>query len=378
MERHFIDHHDVELFVATSEGFSHPQIPSLQLDPPELWQRIQQTRYCRAVHNVELLVQSRWLPASLLAAAHTFKPEAIFTVADLTLSEWARLLAQRLDIPLIVNYQDWWPRGQFYYPLEVPYPWLVPLLERRFRRLYQQAALAFCTSEGMRDFLGHHPNSHVLYPIGDGKQAMPPSVANSTQEQSLPIQKRQLVYTGTAFGSYGQMLLKLAELLKRHSGWELVIYGKQPDWPEELLAEAQRSGLYRGFLPFSQIRSVLAKADACLSVMSFDPALEVMMRTSFTTKVLDYCSAARPIIMWGPAFCSPIRLIEKHQSGFTVITPEPEAVLACLARLDREPELAEQLSYQASWLAAHDLSHDSIHGVFTGQINQLLASRRSA
>jgi len=378
MKRHFIDHHDIELFVATSENFSHPLIASLQLDPPDLWQRIKRTRYFRAFHNVEILAQTRWLPASLLTAAQTFKPEAIFTVADLTLSEWARLLAQRLDIPLIVNFQDWWPRGQFYYPHEVPYPWAVPVLERRFRRLYQQADLAFCTSEGMRDFLGNHPNSHVLYPIGDGQQSMRPIDSHSSPEQTLPVQKRQLVYTGTAFGSYGQMLLKLAELLKLYSRWELVIYGKQPDWPEELLAEARRSGLYRGFLPFSQIRTVLAKADACLSVMSFDPHLDVMMRTSFTTKVLDYCSAARPIIMWGPAFCSPIRLIAKHQAGFTVTTPEPAAVVACLEQLDSQPGLEKQLATQASWLANHDLSHNSIHGVFTSQINQLVATRRFA
>jgi glycosyltransferase involved in cell wall biosynthesis len=173
------------------------------------------------------------------------------------------------------------------------------------------------------------------------------------------------------------MLLKLAELLRNHPSWELVIYGKQPDWPEPLLTQAQRSGLYRGFLPFQQLRSVLAAADACLSVMSFDPALEVMMRTSFTTKVLDYCSAARPLIMWGPPFCSPIRLIEKHQSGFTVITRDPAAVVQCLERLDREPELADELASQSGWLAANALSHDCIHGVFTSQINKLVFARRS-
>ena len=382
MQRHFIDHADVELFVATSEAFHHPTIASFHLLPSPWWQRLKQTRFCRSLHNLEILAQPRSLPASLIEAATIFQPDAIFTVADLTLSEWARLLARRLNLPLIVNFQDWWPRGQFYYSHEVPFPWLLPVLERRFHRLYREAALAFCTSEGMRDFLGSHPNSHVLYPIGDrcgeGPPTIPASPLQTDTPPSPPGRKCQLIYTGTAFGSYGQMLLNLAELLKGHAHWELVIYGKQPDWPVPVLAEAQRSGLYRGFLPFRQLRSVLASADACLSVMSFDPALEVMMRTSFTTKLLDYCSAARPLIMWGPAFCSPIRLIEKHHSGFSVTTPNPEGVMACLDRLDWEPELGHQLAARASWLAAHDLSHDSIHGVFTSQIHQLVAARGSA
>jgi glycosyltransferase involved in cell wall biosynthesis len=381
MQRHFIHHADVKLFVATSEAFDHPTIPSLRLVNRPWWQRLKKTRFCRTLHNLEVLAQTITLPNSLVEEASAFKPDAIFTVADLTLSEWARLLARRLNLPLIVNFQDWWPRGQFYYPHEVPFPWLLPLLERRFHRLYQNAELAFCTSEGMREFLGSHPNSHVLYPIGDpsGEEqtSNPTNQALPGTQPSSPGRKRQLIYTGTAFGSYGQMLLKLAELLENHPSWELVIYGKQPDWPEPFLTQAQRSGLYRGFLPFEQLRSVLAGADACLSVMSFDPALEVMMRTSFTTKVLDYCSAARPLIMWGPSFCSPIRLIEKHQSGFTVTTPDPAAVVHCLERLERDPELSDQFASRAGWLAAHDLSHDSIHGIFTSQINQLVATRRS-
>jgi glycosyltransferase involved in cell wall biosynthesis len=378
MKRHFVDHDDVQLFIATTEPFSHPGIPSIKLQLPELWQRLKQTRYCRVLHNAEILSQTLWLPPTLIKSVRSFQPDAIFTVADLTLSEWARLLAKCTGIPLIVNFQDWWPRGQFYYNHEVPFPWLVPLLERRFARLYRQSALSFCTSEGMREFLGPHPNSHVLYPIGDKQQVTPFMPSEWRVTPGTDRRRKQLIYTGTAFGSYGRMLLKLADQLITHTSWKLVIYGKQPDWPDHVLAAAISSGLYRGFLPFDQLRAVLSTADACLSVMSFDSELELMMRTSFTTKVLDYCTAGRPIIMWGPAFCSPSRLIKKHQSGLTVTTPDPSGVLACLERLDHEPELDQELASQASWLAANILSHDNIHAVFINQINQLLENRRFA
>jgi hypothetical protein len=117
---------------------------------------------------------------------------------------------------------------------------------------------------------------------------------------------------------------------------------------------------------------VLAAADACLSVMSFDPDLEVMMRTSFTTKVLDYCSAGRPILMWGPSFCSPIRLLNRRRAGLTITTPCPADVLACLERLDTEPDLSDELSKAALALADGELSHASIHATFVGEIRRLV------
>jgi hypothetical protein len=372
MRRHFLEHDDMDLFVATSEAFEEPGVPQLTLKAPAWWRRIGRTRFWRAVHNAEIIALAHRLPPDLLAAARQYRPDAIFTVADLTLSDNARLLARRLGLPLIVNFQDWWPRGQFYYPQETPFRPLVPLLERRFRRLYREAALAFCTSEGMREFLGPHPNSHVLYPIGSGEAGAPMTWLAAPESPAPQPGKRQLVYTGTAFGSYGRMLQELAAALEGHPRWELVIYGKRPDWPAERIAAAEASGLYRGFLPFEQLRTVLASADACLSVMSFDPALDLMMRTSFTTKVLDYCSAGRPILMWGPPFCSPIRLLERQRAALTITTPDAAGVLACLEQLDEEPRLSEELARAALALAHGELSHASIHGTFVSEIRRLL------
>lgn len=369
MRRHFIDHNDLDVLVVTNELFDDSHCASIHLQSSPLCQRLKNTRFIRFLQNAEILAHSRWLPSSLIAASQQFRPDLIFTVADLTLSETARLLANRLSLPLVVNFQDWWPRGQFYYSHEIPYQFLVPYLERRFRRLYQQSDLAFCTSEGMRDYLGSHPNSHVLYPIGDGSQS-----AQSCYTRILqPARKSQLVYTGTAFGSYGQMLLCLADALSDHPSWELVIYGKEPDWPCAVLSLAKQTGLYRGFLPFEQLRTVLASADACLSVMSFEPDLEVMMRTSFTTKVLDYCSAGSPVIMWGPSFCSPIRLIQKHQAGLTITSPDASAVLDSLQRLDREPGLHNQLADSAKRLANTELAHFNIHALFMREISRVIA-----
>jgi glycosyltransferase involved in cell wall biosynthesis len=367
MRRHLLEHDDFEVFVATSGEFEEPGVKSYHLGNPAWLDRIGRTRFWRVVRNIEMLFFGGRLPADLVEAAREFKPEVILTVVDLTISKGAFRLAEKLGIPVITNFQDWWPRGQFYYPQERPYSFLVPFFERRFRRYFKSSDLVFCTSEGMKEFLGPHPNSHVLYPIGSNvpiEDQVPP-------EEAVSPGKRRLIYTGTAFGLYGRMLRDLALAMEGHPDWELVIYGKRPDWPEAELKKAESSGLYRGFLPFEKLQGELRKAHACLSVMSFDPSLEVMMRTSFTTKVLDYCSAGRPVIMWGPGYCSPVRLIKRRQAGLAVERPDADGVLEALKELDNE-HTRQVLSVAALKLAKEELSHSSIHKIFVSEVNRLI------
>lgn len=473
MRRHFVEHRDFEVFVATTADFSESGIYSLKLSRPAWLKRLSNTRWVRLVYHFEILFQATRLSPDVLKAAQEFRPQAVFTVADLSLAEQARKLARMLKVPLIVNFQDWWPRGQFYYDFEKPYFWARPILERRFRRLYREANLAFCTSEGMKEFLGPHPNSHVLYPIGardessvesrasrgeskeekaktdlntdfmdghgcrttkytdfheNGKQgdaqgtcagdsesdsltskladapiseslissadgpASSPATSHSqpdTAPEALALEsgrstldsavakrrKKRLIYTGTAFGSYGKMLRELARELEKQEDWELVIFGNTPDWPKEELKRAQQTGIYHGLLKFEELQRELHEADACLAVMSFEPELEVMMRTSFTTKMLDYCRAGKPVVLWGPDYCSPIRLAKNKNAAFTVEKPEVAGVRESLHLLQFEKGLAEKLSIAALALSAGDLAHKNIHKIFILEINRIVGHK---
>lgn len=375
MKRHFIDNSDFELFVASSNVFEQKGVLSLYIPRPRWLQRLSDTRFVRAVRHFEMLFHSRHFPRNVLEAARAFRPDAVFTVADLTLSEQARKLAAILGVPLIVNFQDWWPQGQFYYPFERPYRLTVPILEKRLRRLYRKAALAFCTSEGMKEFLGPHPNAHVLYPIGakpTGQASglvIPSRIGGHNPKNS----RLRLVYTGTAFGAYGLMLRDLVRELDKQEVWELVIYGNLPDWPTDEIERAKASGLYRGLLKFDELHLELRNADACLAVMSFEKNLELMMRTSFTTKVLDYCQVGRPLILWGPEYCPPVRLAKEKCAALVVENPDATKVIEALHRLQNEPGLPCKLSDSAYSLGADDLSHVNIHNVFVQEIFRLLS-----
>ena len=136
MRRHFIEHDDFDLFVATSARFEHPSVPSLEVKRHPALVRLSNTRFSRWVRQFEMAVESTHIPAEVFDAAYKFKPDAVFTVADNTLSWTAYHLARKLGVPLITNFQDWWPRGQFTLALEKPFVPVAALLKRRFHRLY--------------------------------------------------------------------------------------------------------------------------------------------------------------------------------------------------------------------------------------------------
>jgi hypothetical protein len=370
MRRHFVEHDDFDLFVATSGAFNHPTLPSLRVKRHPALVRLSNTRFSRWLRQFEMVFESAHISAEVLSAAQTFKPDAVFTVADNTLSWTAYHLARKLDVPIITNFQDWWPRGQFTLELEKPFPPVAALLDRRFHRLYQASLVAFCTSAGMREKLGPHPCAPVLYPCSAPRDPgfvpdfIPPSA-------SRPL---KLIYAGTVIRDYGRSVLRLAKALAGLPWIKFEVYGPPPDWPEPDFNWMRAEGIYRGLLPYAELKSRLRAADVCLTVMSFGRELELMMRTSFTTKFLEYVQFAKPVVVWGPEYCQPVRVARETGAGMSVETDEVAAVVGALQAL-RNPE-PWQKQARGAWSAAQGIfDHGEIHKTLVNAIKGALDKR---
>jgi len=162
--RHFVERDDFEIFVATdSADVQQYEAPYrfLRFDVPKWLKRMQHTRFYRWFWQYNQSVAGYFVPHRVWQASRIFKPDLVFTIAG----SWnwtarvAQRVARRLHVPLVASFNDWFDFGL------IVHPYFRGSIERAFRKFYQDCDLAFCTSEGMLEALGAHPNVHILYSI---------------------------------------------------------------------------------------------------------------------------------------------------------------------------------------------------------------------
>jgi glycosyltransferase involved in cell wall biosynthesis len=370
MHRMFVERSPFELHVASNADFAKDLLVHTQLRLSRPLHRLRKSRFgpqlAAWIADYENFVWPLTTNPALETAVETFKPDVILTLAECGLCHAARKTARRHGIPLAGLFLDWFPvmKGHF------GHEFTQPILSRRYRELYSACDLAFCTSDGMQEVLGPHPNSHVIYPMpGKGKVA----------ERPLPPsnKKFRLVYVGSVQNFYGRMLCALIEKITATDDLEIIVVGPNADWPLEILQRAKAKGVYLGFKSPDQAADLMASADALLVVMSFEKEHELFMRTSFTTKFLDYVAFGKPVILWGPEYCTPVRVARKHGGAIVVNQDDVEAIISACRHLSGDAVSREQLSQQARHLHQTLFNPDRLQEIFVREIEKLIRSRRS-
>lgn len=365
MYRHFVDRSPFELHVASNADFADGLMIHTQLRLPYLVHRLRKSRFGRRfaawIADYENLVWPLTANDALEEAVEKFQPQVILTLAECGLSHIARKTAQRHRIPLAGLFLDWFPVMKGHYGHKSTQQ----ILSRRYRELYGACDLAFCTSDGMQEVLGPHPNSQVIYPM-PGRHVVP--------EKAWPPRsgKFRLVYVGSVENFYGRMLCSLIEEIEATTDLEIIVVGPNADWPKQLRDRALTNGIYLGFKPPEEAARVLASADALLSVMSFEKEHELFMRTSFTTKFLDYVSFGKPVILWGPEYCTPVRVAREHGGAAVVSVADATAVVSLCRQIARDTESNEKLSKQALHLHQTLFNPDRLQEVFVQKITELV------
>src|SRR6266566_1741216 len=364
MYRHFIERSPFELHGASNADFAEGLVIHTQLRLPYPVHRLRKSRFGPGltawISDYENFIWPLTANDALEEAVEKFQPEVILTLAECGLCHIARKTARRHRIPLAGLFLDWFPVTRGHYGHKSTQR----ILSQRYHELYAACDLAFCTSDGMQEMLGPHPNSHVIYPM-PGRHRVP--------EKSWPPRtgKFRVVYVGSVENFYGRMLCSLIEKIEAESDLEIIVVGPNADWPKQLVERAQANGTYLGFKPPVEAAEVLASADALLSVMSFEKEHELFMRTSFTTKFLDYVSFGKPVVLWGPEYCTPVCVAREH-GGAAVVSAADATAVVCLCRnIARDTELNEKLSKQALQLHQTLFNPDRLQDIFVQKITEL-------
>ena len=369
MHRQLVERNPFELHIASNADFADDLVVHTPLRLPYLIHRLRKSRFgprlAGWITDYENFVWPLIPNRALEDAVEAFQPQVILTLAECGLSNLARKTAQRHRLPLAGLFLDWFPVMKGHYGHKSTQR----ILSRRYRELYAECDLAFCTSDGMQEILGPHPNSHVIYPM--------PGKYRVTAGNTFPNRtgRFRLVYVGSVENFYGRMLCLLIEKVEATSDLKIVVVGPNADWPKELLDRARARGTYIGFKPPEEAAEALASADALLVVMSFEKEHEVFMRTSFTTKFLDYVAFGKPVILWGPEYCEPVRVSRKHGGAAVVSTDDAGAVISLCRQIAGDTALKEELSKQALQLHRTLFNPDRLQAIFVGEIENLVAAR---
>jgi hypothetical protein len=370
--RHFVERNDFEIFVATdSIEVQQYDVPYrfLRFDVPRWLKRMQHTRFYRWFWQYNQSLAGYFVPDEVWQAARDFKPDLVFTVAG----SWnwtarlAQRLARRLQVPLVASFNDWFDFGV------MMHPYFRGSIEKAFREFYRNCDLAFCTSEGMLEALGPHPNAHILYPIGtslvDNKREFIPLASNG--------RPATVFFAGSLSFWYGAMLERLV-LAASDYPLRFEIFGSHvhASWSRDFDSFARTAGVYRGQVPFDQLRTHAEQADLLLLPMGFGDECAQTERTSFKTKFLDYLTFQKPIVVWGPEYCSAVRFAREFDAAECYTSPDAPGCIATLQNVARSPDRQKQLVANARRMYQSRFEPGRIHGVLLGECEKLVRQQR--
>lgn len=333
--RHFSQFPELSLAIATDDSQGLPAENLLEIKANRILNRLTRTRFYRWTHDICQCLHPFFNYKILRNYINNHKLDLIVTVAEGIHWIAAQKMSQEFNIPLVTIFHDWWP------DLAAIHPWAKETVEHRVKQLYQQSELAFCVSEGMQQLLGSHPNAQILYPIPDHFTLAPSNIICSKEK------KFKLVYAGSISGIYAPMMQGLCAALQEVQGLQLKLFGRQPTWSDTLLQQLNDQDIYGGFLPRDLLRQELSSASALLVTISFEEKNRRWAQTSFPSKLVEYCQYNKPIIIWGPDYCSAVRWGRKYQSALVVTSPLPQGLVKAVQELATQPEEQTRLKNKA-------------------------------
>ncbi len=290
-------------------------------------------------------------------------PHVVCTVAHGAGFHLAARLARRARAPLVTFFHDFWP------DYSVHHRALHSLVEQRFRALYRSSSVALCVSSGMRRELGDHDGSLVLHPI-------PAPVTGEVVPPTAPsaARKARLLYAGN-LTEYGAMLSTLLDAAARSPEAVVQVRGNDPSWSPERRRDARARGMWLPEVPPSEFFAWLQTGDALLVTMSFAPLLRRQMRTSFPSKLTQYCQLGRPIIIWGPSDATAVEWARAGDRAVCVTENDPVEVLRALQRLRDEPDRWRRYAEAAKAAARTDFDPRRIQAQLTRALDGVVGGR---
>ncbi|NBD37247.1 MAG: hypothetical protein GVY10_01605 [Verrucomicrobia bacterium] len=324
--RKFVERDDYDFAVLTDRDNGDPNALWERIHPPVWIRRLQKTRYSLWGHDLLHLFGKLFLHRDHLRFARSFQPDLVMIGAETWVADIGLAIARRMGVPAVGHFMDWPTYAS------LAHPFVRKRLGSIFRKRYRQCHLAFGISPEMIEALGPHPNPRVFYPSGT-------AVEEDMQPRRRPEGEPFRLFFGGNLGQwYGKALVRLYRELRNQGDFGLRIAGGNPSWTAAEEEELKANGVFAGYLGKEAYAAELEAADALLVIMGFGEENRMIESTSFKSKMVDYLQMGRPLLIWGPDYCTAVRHARREGFGMTVTEPDPSEVVAALAEMEANPE----------------------------------------
>lgn len=348
--RQFLHQEEIDLFVMTDRLDCEFSIfPGIHIRLPWILERLTRTRFSLLIHGLIHVSRNWFIPRKLLQAARKYNPDIVLIGADTPLGDLGLNIARKLNVPLGGFFFDWSTFAL------LGHEWAKRREGRRFIMRYQECDLAFGTCPEMLEHLGPHRNAHTLYPARSRPEKIPVPKIRRAGDPNV------LLFAGNLGQWYGDMVARVAEASLSHQDVILKIAGKNATWSTSRKASLRESGIYVGFKKGEEYEQLFRDADCLLICMGFDPEARLIESTSFKSKVVDYLVSGRPIVVWGPKYCTAVGHAEKYGFAETVTDDDPEAVLIKVQDLMNDPSRCSELLLRSELFFNQHLDADVVY-----------------
>jgi glycosyltransferase involved in cell wall biosynthesis len=136
-------------------------------------------------------------------------------------------------------------------------------------------------------------------------------------------------------------------------------------------------GQWLEFAPRAELEEWLGTADAFLVPMSFAAAERRRMECCFPSKLVDFARFGKPLVVWGPAYCSAVRWGSQNHRALCVTDTDPSALVRALRRLADSAEDQRRFGEAARSASATEFHPGRLQEAFLGCLNGLLPTGRN-
>ncbi len=313
------------------------------------------------VNSFWVLWKGRWMDGDLPKSIDPDVRTIVMTVAQGEGYHAGHRFAKRHNLPLVVFFHDWWPDMA-----EVP-GILRRFLEKHFMFLAKNCSLGLCVSEGMKVALGGGVNLKVLPPI-PAKQDLVRMAQQNKRSSPSPF---RILYCGN-LGDYGAMLGEALEESLKHSEILLQVRGANPNWANNIKQKMCSNGRWLEFAPRSEIDKWMASADAFLIPMVFETEMRRRMETSFPSKLIEFAQFGKPLIIWGPEYCSATRWGRIKNNALCVTDADPQVLINSIIALKTLLSEQSRLSSASMETAKGEFHFEKIQDDFLTMLLQVM------